>query len=163
VTPHTLILGIGSPFGDDRAGWAVAEALRASAWFRSLAPGSVGVACLDRPGAGLLAALEGVTHAVLIDAMRSGAPPGRVRVLAVEALVGSTAGLVSSHGFGLAGALKLAKAMGLLPPRLTILAIEAGAGDGLDALSAEVRAAVPRVLHRIEACVGGSGQDRVAP
>ena len=154
MRPHTLILGIGSPFGDDRAGWAVAEAVRASAWFQSLAPGSVAVEWLDRPGASLLTALEGVAHAVLIDAMRSGAPPGTVREVGVDALIGPPGGLTSSHGFDLPGALQLGKVLGLLPPRLTILAFEAGSGKGLDGLSAEVRAAVPQVLERIEAVLG---------
>lgn len=161
MRPHTLILGVGSPFGDDRAGWAVAEAVRTSAWFESLAPGSVAVERLDRPGASVLAALEGVTNAVLIDAMHSGAPAGMIRELGVEAIIGSPGALTSSHGFDLGSALGLGRALGLLPPRLTILAIEAGAGDGLDGLSAEVRAAVPQVLQRIEACVLRSAQDRV--
>ena len=77
MKPHTVILGVGSPFGDDRAGWVVAEAVRASAWFRSVAPGSVAAECLDRPGANLLTALEGVTHAVLIDAMRKSSQTGQ--------------------------------------------------------------------------------------
>jgi hydrogenase maturation protease len=153
VKAQTVIVGVGSPFGDDRLGWAVADAVRESAWFRSLAPECVRVECLDRPGARLLAALDGARHAIIVDAMRSGAPPGTIRELALEALASSAGSTTSSHGFGLAEALRLGDVLSLLPPRLTILAVEADAAKDGDALSAEVRDAVQRILPCIEAHV----------
>ncbi|HMA30432.1 MAG TPA: hydrogenase maturation protease [Casimicrobiaceae bacterium] len=151
----TRILGIGSPAGDDRAGWAAAEAVRASAWYRSRAD-SVEVACLDRPGLALLAAMQGATRVVLIDAFRSGAAPGTVRRLDLDRIAMQETGRVSSHGFGLAEALALGHALGVLPPRLTLFGVEAGEADGGEDLSAAVRAALPALVGRVQASVTGS-------
>ena len=76
---RTRILGVGSPFGDDRLGWIAVDLIRDSAWYRSRAAGSLSAQAFDRPGPALLAAMDGAAHAVLIDAMQSGAAPGTVR------------------------------------------------------------------------------------
>ncbi len=76
---HTRILGIGSPLGDDRLGWLAVDSIRASAWYRSRARETLSAESFDRPGPALLAAMDGASHAVLIDAMQSGAPPGTLR------------------------------------------------------------------------------------
>ncbi|KPV39666.1 hypothetical protein AN478_11135 [Thiohalorhabdus denitrificans] len=105
------VLGIGSPFGGDRVGWAVVEALRPEAEARWPA---VRLTALDRPGPGLLPHLEGVGYAVLVDAVRSGAPPGTLhRFRGLDGL--PAADPLSSHGFGLAEALALAERVGVLP------------------------------------------------
>ena len=59
------ILGIGSPSGDDQAGWLTIDALLAQG-----APRDEGVVMekLDRPGATLIAHLEHAERAILIDA-----------------------------------------------------------------------------------------------
>lgn len=151
----TRILGIGSPAGDDRAGWAAAEAVRASAWYRSRAA-SVTVECLDRPGPALLAAMHGATQVVLIDAIRSGAAAGTVQRIDLDRIALPQIGCVSSHGFGLAEALALGQALGMLPERLTLFGVEAeDANDGED-LSAAVRAALPALVRRVQASVAGS-------
>ncbi len=64
-----LILGIGSPAGDDQAGWLVVDAL--SELGLDAREGVV-LAKLDRPGANLVAKFESAEHVVLIDAMQSG-------------------------------------------------------------------------------------------
>ena len=152
-----LVIGVGSPFGDDRVGWEVVAAVRMA--LRS-APAPVRTLACDRPGAALLEALEGVKHAVIVDAARAGdCPPGSLRWLDGRGLEGERA--ASSHGFGLAEALALARALGDAPRRVDVLAIAAVRFEG-DALSEPVRAAVPlaarAVLERIDAqrvCVHG--------
>ena len=151
----TRILGIGSPAGDDRAGWAAVEAVRASAWYRSRAD-RVQVECLDRPGTALLAAMQGATQVVLIDAMRSGATPGTVQRVELDRIAMQQTGGVSSHGFGLAEVLALGHALGALPPRLTLFGVEAGEASGGEDLSAAVRAALPALVRRVQASVTGS-------
>lgn len=134
-----LVLGLGNALrGDDGAGPAVAAALGARAH-----PGDM---------AGLLAELGTTTHAVLIDAALSGAAPGTVRRFDAAAAPLPAATLrVSSHGAGLAEALEMARALGQLPPRCIVYAIE-GAGFAHGApLSPAVAAAVPRVAARIRA------------
>jgi hydrogenase maturation protease len=142
------ILGIGSPFGDDRVGWAVVDALRAHGLPGRFPAGSIQVECCDRPGARLAALLEGAGHAIVIDAMRTGAAPGTVRRLSAEALeVGS--GLLSVHGFGLAEGVALSRALGTLPARLTIFGVELAQTEPGADLSAPVREAVARVVEAI--------------
>jgi hydrogenase maturation protease len=147
------VIGVGSPFGDDRVGWEVATALEAAP-----RPGVDTRAC-DRPGAALVALLAGVGHAVIVDAARAeGVPPGSLRWLDEHELEAGHA--VSSHGFGLGPALALARALGDAPRHVDVLAIAGARFEG-DQLSPAVRAAVPlaarAVLARIDARQARSG------
>jgi hydrogenase maturation protease len=158
VRAGIAILGVGSPFGDDRAGWLAVEAVRASDWFRSLPADTVRAEALDRPGVGLLDAMAGVRHAILIDAAVSGLPLGTVREVTLAELQSGEGTCASSHGFGVADALALAETLGQLPPRVTLLVVEAGPGNAA-APAPEVQAAVPELVRRIVACVE---QDAIA-
>lgn len=125
----TLIVGLGNPWRrDDGAGPAVLRRLHAS-------PLPPGVALREQPGdvLALLAAWEGWPRVIVIDAVRSGAPPGTVHRCGPESL-GDAFGHASSHRFGLADAVELARALGRLPDSLTVYGIEGsdfGPGEGL--------------------------------
>lgn len=129
---RAIVLGIGSPFGDDTLGWLLVERLSEKAieipgwgieWDR-----------LDRPGPGLLQRVEGYDAAILVDAMRAGLPAGSVRkVSPAELEVFWTQ--ASSHAIGVAETLALGEKLGLLPPLLCLLGIEMG--DGLPTASVE--------------------------
>lgn len=148
---RVAIFGVGSPFGDDQAGWAAAQAIRDSDWVRGLR--ALHVECLDRPGAALIGKLHGISAAVVIDAMRSGALPGSVHVLRHEEIDTVSRPAASSHGFGLVQALALAEALGELPAALTLIGIEAGTETRIDRLSPAVSAALPTVVARTGAIV----------
>ena len=70
------ILGIGSPAGDDQAGWLVVDALLAS---DAHAGDEVVIEKLDRPGANLIPQLDGAAWIILVDAMQSNGQAGRIR------------------------------------------------------------------------------------
>jgi hydrogenase maturation protease len=146
------VIGIGTARGDDAAGLAVVEALRA----QGLPPGADALAC-ERPLPDLLDALAGARAAVLVDATRSGAAPGSVRRLARAELAAARA--ASSHGLGVAEALALAEALRGLPP-LALIGIEAG-GARQGALSREVAQALPAACAAVRAALAellaGSG------
>jgi hydrogenase maturation protease len=150
---HTRILGVGSPFGDDRVGWIVVDLIRNSPWYRSRAAGSLSAQAFDRPGPALLAAMDGAAHAVLIDAMQSGAVPGTVRKIELGRLAMSGDSFASSHCLGLADTLMLGKALDLLAPRITLVTVERGCVQCQDGLTAAVQAALPLLLHCVRACV----------
>lgn len=137
------VIGLGSPFGDDAVGWWVIDQLRA----RLPSGGGVEFLALDRPGAGLLSFLQGVEAVILIDAVRGGQPPGTVYRLTPEEAERLPAGL-SSHGFGLAEALRLARALRVRPARLEIHGIELGKLTG-EGLSPAVEAAAKRLADRL--------------
>jgi hydrogenase maturation protease len=124
-----LVLGIGSPFGADRLGWLALDAL-ASAGLERGCPG-LRLRKLDRPGPRLLAALDGAEQALLIDALGGPGAPGAMRRIDPAELAADGGGL-SGHRFGVAEALALGRALGVLPPRLAVYAIQVGCGPWPD-------------------------------
>lgn len=140
--PCVAVVGIGSPAGDDRAGWLVAQALATRRGVR--VPAGVEVRMLDRPGPALLEAIAGVDVAVLVDAMRSGAVRGTVRRFDLAGALTLRSAPVSSHGFGLAETLALGAALERLPPVLVVYAIEGG-GFGPESPASAAVAGAARV------------------
>lgn len=148
---HCVVLGVGNPDrGDDAAGRRVAQLLRKQHC------GEVEIYELDGEPATLLARLEGARAAWIIDACRTGAATGTVHRLdvSVTPLRHACRGL-STHGMGLAEALELARALGQLPARCIVYAVEAGRFDAGAALSAPVAESVAVVAARIVAEVLG--------
>lgn len=141
------ILGIGSPSGDDQAGWLVIDALHALGCANGM---GVVTGKLDRPGAGLVALLDDAEHAILVDAMQSGSSPGTLHCFNPADGPLPVAEL-SSHGFGVLAALALAQALGSLPPRVEVYGIEIASAQPGDAVSAPVRLAIHALAERIAA------------
>ena len=122
--PTRRVIGVGSPHGDDRVGWLVVAALRATR-----PPPDWELVALDRPGAALLADLREASQVVLVDAMRSGMTVGRVRVLEPDEYLRRSTGTLAVHGFGVGEALALAMSLGGLPPSLRVVGIEISATE----------------------------------
>ena len=141
------ILGVGSPFGDDRAGWAAAALLAASDLVTSSA-GQIGVRTLDRPGSLLLAEFGQSGGVILIDALCSDALPGSIRRLDAEAVCGARP-VLSSHGIGVAQAVALARSLGCLPVRFALFGIEADRQHAGGDLSPAVTAALPQLVEQV--------------
>jgi hydrogenase maturation protease len=135
------ILGIGSPAGDDQAGWLTVDALQDL---------GVGAVKLDRPGASLMPLLEKADWVILVDATQGGGRPGEIRHFGRDDWAGYGGGL-SSHGFGLLDALVLAQALGSLPPRLDLYGIEIASANPGEAPGEDVLAAARRLAQRIAA------------
>lgn len=191
-TPLT-ILGLGSPWGDDRVGWDVADRLA-----RLLPPTRASIIKLDRPGVDLLRQIAGRACVLLIDAAvinnaetpsanisdrpnmaTTGAAPsgseserrmaGRLHCLPVSELLaghGPSLRLASSHGFGLVESLGLGQALGVLPPelRLYLVTINAAQASGFgDALSPPVATAAQRLAALIDHELAPSAADPIDP
>jgi hydrogenase maturation protease len=139
----TLVLGVGNPDrGDDAVGRVVARLLRA--------PAGVRVLELDGETTAILSALQGSECAWLIDAAQSGAPAGtihRIDCCLTDAVIPRST--VSSHGFGVAEAIALARALDTLPPRCIVYAIEAAGFTHGAPLSPAVAHAAQEVADRI--------------
>ena len=139
-----LVIGIGNPDrGDDGAGRLVARRLR------ELVPG-LAPCELDGAASALLDRLSGRAAAYVIDAAATGRPIGAVqRFDAGHGPLPSGMDGCSTHGLGLAEAIELARALGTLPPRCIVYAIE-GRDFSLGApVSPAVAAAVEEVAARI--------------
>jgi hydrogenase maturation protease len=134
-----IVIGIGHPDrGDDAAGLLVARRLATS--------GSIPLDVRESTGdlAALVDAWSGVDGVVLVDATVGGGAPGDIRVvdlLASPAPAGPSGG--SSHGFGLAEAIALSRALGTLPKALRLVGIEGATFDIGARPSPAVMAAIP--------------------
>ncbi len=129
-----LVIGVGNRLrGDDGAGPAVARALDGRECSGELFE--------------LLDAWEGAAAVVLVDAVRSGAPPGtlhRFDASETPLPVGFTAA-PSTHALGLGEAIELARAIGRLPGRVVVHGVEGERfelGEGLSAATASALAAL---------------------
>jgi hydrogenase maturation protease len=109
----------------------------------------------DGEGTRLVSLWDGVDQAIVIDAMHSGRTPGDIVRIdlrsddsgALSAFAGDWRG--SSHAFGLASAVSLARALGRLPRALTIYGIEGQHFEHGAGLSPAVLDAVDRVVAAI--------------
>ncbi len=146
--PRIVIAGLGSEYRrDDGAGVAVARALA-----DRLGPGS-DIGPVGEP-LDLLGRWDGAELAVLVDTVRSADPPGTIQVveLGTAAPTGpapAAGSPRSSHGIGLVGVLRLARAIGTAPRRVVLVGIvgsEFGAGEGL---SPAVRRAVTEAVDLV--------------
>ncbi len=117
---------------------------------RKRVPATVRIVEHDGEATALLAELQALRRAWLIDAAQSGAPPGtihRIDCSVTDAAV--PRGSVSSHGFGVAEAIGLARALGTLPPLCIVYAIEAAHFTPGAAPSSAVTQAAHEVAERI--------------
>lgn len=137
------MIGLGNPDrGDDAVGPLVA----------GRAAGALGLPADSCPPPGpveLLERWEGVDLAVVVDAVRAGDPPGTVRVIdaADEAVLGTAT--ASTHGLGLACALRLSQAVGRAPARVVLVGVEGGDFSAGGRLSPAVAKAVPEAVRTV--------------
>ena len=150
TSTHTLFIGIGNRYrGDDALGCHVVEALTGRL--------PAGVQCIEHDGepAGLMACWQGMEKVVLIDAVSSGAAAGRIFHfdLARQALP-EEFNLYSTHAFGVAQAVELARALGKLPPEIRFIGVEGenfNSGEKLSPTLAKAKdSIVAEILHTIE-------------
>lgn len=148
--PRVVVLCVGNPHrGDDAAGRAVAHVL---------GPSLGGAEIVEEEGEAtkLLARLDGADAAYIVDACVSGAAPGAIRRFDVNAgPLPHTAFGASTHGFGLAEALELARALGVLPSRCIVYAIDGVTFDVGASMSPAVAAAVKIVADRLRTDILG--------
>jgi hydrogenase maturation protease len=140
-----VLIGIGNPDrGDDAAGRAVARRL-----LEHEHPGLEVVECTGEATA-LMEAWAGYADVVLVDACRGAGPPGSVHRIGPDEAAGVAAlRHASTHSLGVAAAIGLARALGTLPRRLVVWAIEAGTAREGAPLSPEVERAVERVVATV--------------
>jgi hydrogenase maturation protease len=144
AAPNIVVIGVGNEYrSDDGVGIVVARRLRE----RFLT--KITVLEESGEGAALIDSWQGATWVMLVDAVRSGAPPGTIHRLDARAAP-IPAGLFhySTHAFSVAEAIELARSLNQLPPHVIVYGIEGenfAAGVGL---SYKVEQAVEAVVER---------------
>lgn len=150
------VIALGSPHGgDDEAALRFAAKLAEECARRADGADAYEVIIAGRPGPGLVDLLDVTRPVVLLDVVRSGAPPGTVHELPLAALVDAALALgqVSSHGFGPAEALRLAAALGRELPRGAFVGVEGTAFELGAPLSPPVTASMGRFAAAARAAI----------
>lgn len=141
---RTLVMGIGNILrGDDGIGIAVVDALKTQTL-----PEHVTVLDAGTPGFELVLLMQDYDHVIVIDAADMDARAGTWRVFApdeVKLRAGDLYLRGTLHYAGLAEALNLGTALGILPPKITIIGIQPQVIDWQQGLSACVADVIPTI------------------
>lgn len=132
---------------DDAAGPLVADRLRAL---------GIPVALCSGDAIELVETWKGAVDVILVDAVVTGAPAGTVHVWDGDLPSFALRVDTSTHGLGVAQAIRLAVDLWGQPPHLRIYGIEAAGFDMGAAPSAAVAAAADEVAARIAAALGSA-------
>lgn len=133
-----VVIGVGNPMrGDDGVGLHVARALRGEA--------DEDIQVLEASGAGteLIETLRGAEAVIVIDAVQSGKKPGALhRILAHDTPLSVREFSCSTHGFGVAQAIEIARALNQLPRRCVVYGVEGACFEMRSTMSHDVEQAV---------------------
>jgi len=140
-----LVIGVGNEYmGDDGVGLFIARKLKA----QNLP--IVQVEVQTGEAASLIEAWEAVEAVILLDAVRSDGSPGRIyQFKAPTEFIPNRFFNSSTHNFGVAEAVELARTLGRLPRCLTIYGIEGRCFEVGRRLSPEVEQAAGDVIQRV--------------
>ncbi len=139
---RACVIGLGSAFGDDRAGWEVVAGLR------ERLPAGTQCDCAADPLA-VLDAPAGCVLLVVIDTCQGAGPPGTLHRFEWPDARLVSVGSMSSHGVGLVEALDLAATLGRLPSKVVIHSVEGVDDESGPRLSSAVEAAIPEIISRV--------------
>jgi hydrogenase maturation protease len=153
----TLIVGIGSPHGDDQAGWRVVDALRA------ILSSAIEVREASTPSQ-LLDWLDCVGRLIICDACQvhrrvrddSAGATQSVHRWQWPTLQVSMLRSAGSHSFGLPQVLQLAERLGRLPQDVIVFGIEGRQFDAFASLSPNVEELIDKVVEKIADESGGA-------
>jgi hydrogenase maturation protease len=142
---RAVLIGVGNEFRrDDGAGPLLVTALR------DRVPAGVHTVLSDGDPAELIEAWVGSWLAVVVDAVRAEPGlPGRLHRLVLDHRHLMPGQPVSSHGLGVGEAVGLARALGRLPGRLIVHAVEAGDVSPGTGLTVAVSAALPQLAAAV--------------
>ena len=136
-----IVIGVGNPTrGDDAAGLEVARRVRRVEAHQE-ANGSYE----------LMEVWEGADEVIVVDAAKSGAPPGTVHRFDAhdEPLPGGILA-TSTHSVGVTETIEMARSLGRLPDRVVVYGIEVSALTPGTGLSAVVEKAVNELVMEID-------------
>jgi len=143
--PEILVIGVGNGHrGDDGVGPFMAGELKLKHLPKTRVQFHRG------EGISLMETWKGANAVILLDAVKSGALPGKIfRFDAVRQSIPRGFFNYSTHHFSVAEAVGLSKILNKLPPHLVIYGIEGGRYHVGAGLSAEVEKAAADVIERV--------------
>jgi len=153
---RTLLVGIGSPHGDDRAGWVVADALAGNVARNDELPANPSVARVRKVSTpvDLLDWLDGIQRLIVCDAVSGVGAPGTLHRWQWPDARLSQVRSAGSHDFGVAAALELAARIGRLPADVVVWGVEGAMVRPIDRLSPAVEKALPELIRQVQGELG---------
>ncbi len=141
-----LIIGVGNAYrGDDAVGLCVAQDIKKKS------PDHINVIEQSGEGISLMESWKDANTVILIDAVSSGGKPGTIYQFdAHKQSIPAEFFHYSTHAFGVAEAIELARALKQLPPHLIVYGIEGKCFEAGVGLSPEVEKAAQGVVERIK-------------
>lgn len=149
---RVVVVGVGNALrGDDGAGLAVAEEVRARA------ADAVDVRVCEEEPSRLIDAIGDADVAFIVDAVSTGAPNGSVhRFDASQAAIPARELRSSTHALGIGETLELARALGRLPQRTVVFGVEGRDFSAHEGLTPDVAVGVARaaaaLLEEVAEC-----------
>lgn len=159
AAPRIVVVGMGNTLRqDDGVGCRVVERLLARAGRPDGLPAEVTLLDGGVLGLELLAYLEGATHWLLIDAVRTGAAPGSLVRLAGDAIPAKLPLKLSLHEAGVLDLLAMARLRNTVPPHLVLWGVEpatvAWSTELTPVVAASLEPLVDAVVREVWAWVG---------
>ncbi len=142
---RTLVVGIGSPHGDDQVGWVIAEMLR------SVLPQQIDVKRAATPSQ-VLDWLSGTDRLFVCDACEgrlSDASPAICQRWRWPTPLVASVRSSNSHSFGLPGVFQLAEQLGTLPDDVIVYGITGRSFNAFADISPKVGSSLQGVVDRI--------------
>jgi hydrogenase maturation protease len=141
-----LIIGVGNTYrGDDAVGLHIAQDIK------NKSPDYVNVIEQSGEGISLMDSWKDAGTVIIIDAVHSGAQPGTIHRFDVHTQTIPTKYFhYSTHAFGVAEAIELARALKQLPKNLIVYGIEGKCFEAGVGLSPEVEKAAQEVVEHIK-------------
>jgi hydrogenase maturation protease len=145
--PRVLVAAVGNPNrGDDGVGLLVAQKLSGRL------PGEARLVVRSGDMMSLIEDWAGIDAAILVDAAAPNGSPGRVhRIDLAEEKLPPELSFSSSHAFGIAEAIELARVLDLAPKQIVVYAIEGACFDAGAPLTPAVLSAAIEVAD----CIAG--------
>jgi hydrogenase maturation protease len=139
------LIGVGNLLRrDDSAGLVVADKLAAAIGDQ------ISIETCNGEGIDLINHFRDLSAVILVDAVHSGAPPGTVHQIdATTETVPTSFFSYSTHAFGVAEAIELARILGKLPDDVVIFGIEGSDFSPGEGLTTAVEAASDRVVESL--------------
>ncbi len=144
-----LVLGIGSPFADDQAGWLVADKLKSVDQLQfKMEIGELVIESENRPGLNLLDWLQrGYQKIYLVDMVKTNlAKTGNLYELQAKEIIGFS-GMLSSHNLGVSPSLALAEVLDYNISNIVFIGIEGERYQVGEEISSTMLSAVDVVVN----------------
>lgn len=147
-----VVIGVGQTMrGDDAVGVIAVQTWQAQ-YPQTASHPEVRVEIAELPGLDLLELLSGADYALIVDAVKSGKPPGEIHILDEQSISAFDPGAGSAHGWGVAETIRLGQKLGRadLPGEIKILGITAQQFGIGSSLSPEITENLPTLIDEIE-------------